>query len=409
MLLGVVGALSSSGSEAGARSTTRAATATATTSSSLPQPDSPIAGVEVITSTLQSELQRLGYQPGPVDGRFAAQTVSALRAFQAAHRVTAAERGALGPRTAALLPTRVGRGSAVVAALQSALTEVKLFHATITGRYDPATRAAVTTLQRGAGIAADGLYGPQTSAALTTLYTHRVPEPIRDAGRVPHMGSTKAGSPLKLGSSGAAVTALQRRLARIGYRPGRADGTFGPATASAVLAFQKRNGLGRDAVVGPFVEAKLKAPTGARPRPGSRPRVEIDIARQIIFVVSRTGSVTTLNTSTGNREKYAVPGGGNDVADTPIGSFTVLRKIPGDHHAPLGTLRNPLFFYRGWAIHGAASVPAYPASHGCARISNADADWLYPRITLGTPVIVYDSTGRSPTVSQLPRGSAPGF
>jgi len=119
--------------------------------------------------------------------------------------------------------------------------------------------------------------------------------------------------------------------------------------------------------------------------------------------------VITLNSSTGNGEIYAVPGGGTDVAYTPVGDFTVIRKVPGDEHAPLGTLRNPLYFYRGWAIHGAANVPAYPASHGCARISNADADWLFPQVALGTPVIVYDTTGRSPSVKDAPAGAAPGY
>jgi peptidoglycan hydrolase-like protein with peptidoglycan-binding domain len=233
------------------------------------------------------------------------------------------------------------------------------------------------------------------------------PAPVRVAATARDTLRPAAGL-LKLGSTGARVTALQRRLTRLGYRPGPVDGHFGPATASAVLAFQKREGLGRDGVAGPAVQARLARPRGAGPRPGPRPRIDIDIARQILFVVSRTGVVTTLNASTGNGETFAVPGGGTDVADTPVGRFTVLRKVPGDEHAPLGTLRNPLYFYRGWAVHGAASVPAYPASHGCARISNADADWLYPQVAVGTTVIVYDTTGASPTVSQLPGNAAPG-
>jgi lipoprotein-anchoring transpeptidase ErfK/SrfK len=162
-------------------------------------------------------------------------------------------------------------------------------------------------------------------------------------------------------------------------------------------------------VVGPGVERALVGPKGAGPRSGPVPRIEVDVARQIIFVVLRKGSVITLNTSTGNNERYAVPGGGTDVAYTPVGSFKVERKIPGNHVAPLGTLRNPLFFYRGWAIHGAASVPAYPASHGCARISNTDADWLYPQVSIGTPVIVYDTTGKSPGINNAPAGAAPGY
>jgi lipoprotein-anchoring transpeptidase ErfK/SrfK len=113
--------------------------------------------------------------------------------------------------------------------------------------------------------------------------------------------------------------------------------------------------------------------------------------------------------STGSGQTYRDPGGGTDVADTPVGSFTVLRKIVGDEVAPLGTLHSPMYFYKGWAIHGAARVPAYPASHRCVRISNADADWLFPLIPIGTVVVLYDSTGRSPSIDHAPAGAAPGY
>ena len=381
-------------------------------------PDSPVAGVEVIASTLQLDLQQLGYDSGAVGGAFSAKVQGALKRFQGAAQIPAGEHGALGPATAAALVERLGGATAVVSALQSALTDVDLFHATINGRYDAATVAAVKTLQRRTGIAADGLYGPQTATALTSLYTRDDPEPVTgaDAGAATTAPATTTTSPaeagpklLKLGESGAAVKRLQERLAALGYRPGSADGTFGAATASAVLAFQKREGLTRDSVVGPSVEAALAHPQAAGPPAGPIPRLDIDIARQLVFVVLKGGVVITLNSSTGNGETYAVPGGGSDVAYTPVGEFSVIRKVPGDERAPLGTLRNPLYFYRGWAIHGAANVPAYPASHGCARISNADADWLFPQISLGTPVIVYDTTGKSPSVKDAPAGAAPGY
>lgn len=37
----------------------------------------------------------------------------------------------------------------------------------------------------------------------------------------------------------------------------------------------------------------------------------------------------------------------------------------------------PGFYDRGWAIHGSSSIPPYPASHGCSRISTAAADMLW--------------------------------
>lgn len=57
---------------------------------------------------------------------------------------------------------------------------------------------------------------------------------------------------LRRGSEGREVEQLQRLLAEKGFRPGRIDGRFGPATEAAVLAFQLANGLLADGVVGPL-------------------------------------------------------------------------------------------------------------------------------------------------------------
>jgi peptidoglycan hydrolase-like protein with peptidoglycan-binding domain len=46
------------------------------------------------------------------------------------------------------------------------------------------------------------------------------------------------------------VRDLQRRLTRLGYRPGARDGLFGPRTQAAVLAFQRKHGLQRTGSVG---------------------------------------------------------------------------------------------------------------------------------------------------------------
>ena len=55
---------------------------------------------------------------------------------------------------------------------------------------------------------------------------------------------------LKQGSQGGEVKEVQRRLKLWGYYKGEADGVFGAGTRSAVIAFQKKNGLKADGVVG---------------------------------------------------------------------------------------------------------------------------------------------------------------
>jgi peptidoglycan hydrolase-like protein with peptidoglycan-binding domain len=63
---------------------------------------------------------------------------------------------------------------------------------------------------------------------------------------------------LRQGATGFAVRDLQRRLGGL-----VADGEFGPATRAAVIAFQIRNQLLPDGVVGPMTWAAL--PEGAKP------------------------------------------------------------------------------------------------------------------------------------------------
>jgi peptidoglycan L-alanyl-D-glutamate endopeptidase CwlK len=55
---------------------------------------------------------------------------------------------------------------------------------------------------------------------------------------------------LKSGATGSDVAALQQRLADKGFSPGRIDGQFGPATQTALQAFQRSAGLEPDGVLG---------------------------------------------------------------------------------------------------------------------------------------------------------------
>jgi hypothetical protein len=56
---------------------------------------------------------------------------------------------------------------------------------------------------------------------------------------------------LKPGDSGTQVKVLQRALARLGYRAGPVDGSYGPITQAAVTSFQTGKKLKVDGIVGP--------------------------------------------------------------------------------------------------------------------------------------------------------------
>ena len=62
---------------------------------------------------------------------------------------------------------------------------------------------------------------------------------------------------LRQGSQGNEVKEVQRRLRGWGYYSGAVDGIYGSGTAEAVRAFQKKNGLTADGVVGKATYAAL--------------------------------------------------------------------------------------------------------------------------------------------------------
>ena len=62
--------------------------------------------------------------------------------------------------------------------------------------------------------------------------------------------STANAEVIKQGSSGATVRTIQTKLKNWGYYTGSVDGIFGSKTKSAVMYFQRRNGLVADGIVG---------------------------------------------------------------------------------------------------------------------------------------------------------------
>ena len=226
---------------------------------------------------------------------------------------------------------------------------------------------------------------PETSAREQDT---EAPEPEAEAEPVEEP-EPEVPAELARGSSGPAVTALQQQLAASGYWCGAADGGFGHLTQQAVWALQKAHGLSRDGLVGPNTRAALE--TGYRPAPAyGGDHVEVHLASQLILVVRGGATSMILNTSTGNGEPYEFRG--NDyIAHTPTGDFSVwLMHSNGWRDGELGEMYRPMFYYGDYAIHGSASIPPWPASHGCARVSVAAMEmiWAQGMMSMGSRVVV---------------------
>ena len=214
-----------------------------------------------------------------------------------------------------------------------------------------------------------------TSSSSTTSTTVE-PEPV--------------GTTLRRGDKGPGVAALQRDLHGLGYWLGARNDTFGLLTEQAVTAFQKVEGLARDGVAGPSTLAALE--TAKRPKTTAKGNlVEVDKDRQILFVVRGGAVAWTLNVSTGTERPYQV-NGRTELADTPPGHWTVDWVVNGTDVGDLGALYRPRYFHEdGIAVHGYHSVPPYPASHGCVRVSEAAMDWVWAEnlMPLGSAVWVH--------------------
>lgn len=117
-------------------------------------------------------------------------------------------------------------------------------------------------------------------------------------------------------------------------------------------------------------------------------RIEVSISQQRLYLYRGDSVYRTVHVSTGSGRHYCEKGKCG-VAHTPRGNFRIYNRISGWRTSALGKLYNPLYFSGGYAIHGARSVPNYPASHGCIRVSISDAGWLPRAIPNGTPVFVH--------------------
>lgn len=148
----------------------------------------------------------------------------------------------------ALAPSAAATGSAEVAALQVGLRAKGVYAGTVDGIRGPATRRAVRTLQRRAGLTVDGIVGPDTRGALGL-----------------HGRFSLGARLLRRGAVGWDVAELQFSLAWHGFPSGPLDGRLGPRTEAALLRFQRWSLLPADGAVGPATLRALAAPPPAAP------------------------------------------------------------------------------------------------------------------------------------------------
>jgi hypothetical protein len=187
----------------------------------------------------------------------------------------------------------------------------------------------------------------------------------------------------------------EQRLFDMGYWVGPVDGKFDSSSRHALVAFQKVEGRPRNGNLTSTELIALRNATRPTALKGGSAHAEIDLARQVLFLVDDSGTITRiLPVSTGNDKLY-VDQGRVQRAHTPTGNFKVLRKINGTRISTLGLLYYPSYIMNGIAIHGSLSIPPYPDSHGCIRVPMFAARELSALMPVGMEVVIYDERSRT--------------
>src|SRR6266540_1231152 len=177
---------------------------------------------------------------------------------------------------------------------------------------------------------------------------------------------------LELGSRGGSVRMLEQRLHELRYALLGTDGYYAQDTYDAVLAFQKVNGLPRTGEVDAAFWRRLSRAGIPHARYGGT-HVEIDKARQVLLEVRNGRVELVVQVSTGA------------TGNTPLGTWHVYSRVAGWSWV----LYYPVYFLRGFAIHGYPDVPPWPASHGCVRVPMWVATRLFAMHPFGFTIRIY--------------------
>lgn len=179
------------------------------------------------------------------------------------------------------------------------------------------------------------------------------------------------------GNQGSVVKTFNRLLEKQGY-VNDGGSSYDSASDRAVLAFHKVNGDKRTGNATPGDFKKLAKGNGGfnLKYPGAGKHVEADLSRQVM-VLAKGDKVD---------EIYHISSGA-PATPTILGHFNFYRKEPGTNSHGMV---NSVYFIRGYATHGYASVPTYPASHGCLRNPIPDSMHIYNWIDLGDDIFVYN-------------------
>ena len=302
-----------------------------------------------------------------------------------------------------------------VLAAQERLTDLGYYHGKLSGDFLEGTQSATRRFQQLNNLPQTGKLDAATwivlfsTAAIARDGTapYASPSPVPEPTPMPAFTYTRT---LQYGDSGDLVSALQSRLAELGFYEARVSGGFYKITREAVRSFQAQNGLSTDGIAGRETQEMLfsddAVPASATPRPSPTPQptkytLMVDVANQITraYTYDENGEYTVL-------VREMICSTGTKSNPTPLGTTIMPSKrarwgyFPTwDSHAQYLTridsanaFHSVLYSSPDERTLAESSFNALGtrASHGCVRLLVSDAKWIYDNCEAGTIITVYE-------------------
>ena len=205
---------------------------------------------------------------------------------------------------------------------------------------------------------------------------------------------------LSKGAKGADVTRLQTRLCDLSYITTGIDGAYGGNTEKAITYFQKRNGLEESGIADKVTQRLLFSTSAVKSdRPIHPYKLVVSIDKQTVYAYEwESGSYgrlfRTMTCSTGLKE-----------TPTPTGTFAASTG-PGrrwHHFKDFECWAQYAYYIQGDILFHSVLYAEQDentifnssvrnlgkrASHGCVRLSVADAKWVWQNCPAGTTVVI---------------------